>query len=93
MFLSAEYVAPVVLGTPNSLPIQGVQAFVEAALLLGGLAVGAIIALTLFCFLTRRFASTATHERWALQFESGADKLSPVARALGRWLTRCMRPS
>jgi len=88
MFLAAAFLTPAVLGSPNSVPRHGLEAFVEFALLFGGMGVGMLVALLVFFFLTRRFLGAEARQRWQLQFEGGAASMSPLHRALDRFVMK-----
>jgi hypothetical protein len=88
MILAVAYLTPAILGSPNSLPRQGLEALVEFALLFGGMGVGMLVSLLLFFFLTCRFLGAETRLRWQLQFEGGAANMSPLHRALGRFVMK-----
>ncbi len=92
MFFGAAYVTPAVLGSPNSMPRHGIGAFVEIAILFCGMLFGMVAALGIFGFLTRRFLSRESYQRWALQFENGASKLPRFQVQLGRHIIKHMRP-
>ena len=92
MFIGAAYLTPAVLGTPNSVPRQGVEKLVEFGFLFGSMAFGMCIAIIIFCFLTRQYLSVESYERWVRQFESGATKFSRAQLALGRYLLKRMQP-
>jgi hypothetical protein len=92
MLVSAIFLTPAVLGSPNSMPRHGVEKFVEAALLFGGMAFGMCLAILIFAILVRQFLSRESFQRWVLQFENGAPKLPPLHRTLGRLIIKYIRP-
>ena len=94
MFVFAAYLTPAVLGSPNSVPREGVEMLVEFVLLFSGMALGMIVAVLIFCRLTRHFLSSSSYERWILQFENGAVHLPlpPIQLALGRYLMKFIKP-
>ncbi len=91
MLVGAAYLAPAVLGSSNS-PRHGLDAFVEMAFLFGGMLSGMAAALGIFGFLTRRYLSMESYQRWVLQFENGASKLPRFQLQFGRYIIRQMRP-
>lgn len=92
MLAAATLLTPAVLGSPNSMPRHGAEQFVEAAFLFGGMAFGMCLAITIFAILARHFLSKESYQRWVLQFENGAPKLSPLHRGLGYFLLKYIRP-
>ena len=65
--MSAGVCVPIIyLISPEDLPAPGHSfSFGQAALCLGGMALGLAAAVTFFGFFSRRFVSAATHQRWA----------------------------
>jgi hypothetical protein len=92
MIAGAAYFTPAVLGSANVLPRQGFAKVVEVASLFGGMAGGIGLALVVISFISRRFISLATHQRWAAQLENGAPELNPLVLKLSRFLMKYMQP-
>jgi MFS family permease len=81
---------PIVYLIPSSeLPAAGRNfSLAQTTLCLGGMALGYALALGLFGFLSRRFLSAATHQRWA-DYLGGADyarRRFPLPFGLLRWV-------
>jgi len=73
---------------PNDLPLPGHNfSLGQALLVLGGMALGYATALAVFAFISRRFVSPATHQRWAesLGAYAFAQRRYPAPFKLLRW--------
>jgi len=74
---------------PNELPAQPHNfSLGQALLVLGGVAFGYAVVLAIFGFISRRFASPATHERWAESLDAAtlAQRRYPQPLKLLRWV-------
>jgi len=92
MLIFSAYLTPAVLGTPNSVPRVGLEKLVEFVLLFGGMALSMGAALLVFCLLARRFLSSSSYERWALQLENGADRFHPIQLSVARHVMNFIKP-
>src|SRR6266446_1778382 len=73
---------------PEKLPAAGQNySFGQVTLCLGGMALGVAASLSLFGFVSRRFVSAATHQRWAESLGSNTylQRRTPGLAKLIRW--------
>ena len=92
MFVAGAYIAPTVLGSPNSVPRYGFEMFIELGLLFGGMIFGMCTAVIIFSFLTRNFLSRESHQRWVLQLKENEHGLPSWYLNLALSLLKYLQP-
>ena len=92
MFVSAAYIAPAVIGSPNYVPRHGFNSFLDFAIVFVGLLVGNVLALVILSALTRRLLPATAHRRWEQQLANGRDKMAPWMYRFAEMIARLLKP-
>jgi hypothetical protein len=91
MFVAGAYVTPAVLGTPNSVPREGLEKAAEAAILFAGMFFGLAVALAMMVIAARWFMAAETYARWQEQHEHS--NLPRFPKVLSALFLRAIRPA
>jgi hypothetical protein len=95
VIMSAAVCIPIIYLIPaQELAAPGYNAgYIEVALCLAGMALGYATSLALFGFLSRRFVSAETHQRWAQALDRNAPYVQYRAPALAMLIRWALIPS
>ena len=93
MSVAIFYLIPVSLDYPNVLPRAGNDRLIEFIIVITSLAIGLVLPVLIFCYISRRYVDITTYNRWVLQLENGKQKLPKLYRKLGSYLVKQMKPN